>query len=185
MAHLGIKLDLSIAAPGANGVAMDPYDCMWLIVHDLILTSRSPLNAIYDTSLMKLNLIFECKLLRLEEIFFKKLIYQITSRERDPEERRQASKCWWRRDVRSMEPEKADGDTVRDPGQRVQYEHGAGGVTTWVGEMLLLRIATWGEAEGRGMPKHHLATQQSCLNPDIYPSITWFFPLFIRMYYIR
>ena len=38
--------------------------------------------------------------------------------------------------MRSMKHEKADGDTVRDLGQRVQYEHGAGGVITWVGGIM-------------------------------------------------
>lgn len=38
--------------------------------------------------------------------------------------------------MRSMEHEKADGDTVRDPGQKAQYEHGAGNVFTWVGGIM-------------------------------------------------
>ena len=40
--------------------------------------------------------------------------------------------------MRSMEHEKADGDTVWDHGQRVQSELGAGNVITWVGRILEL-----------------------------------------------
>lgn len=74
--------------------------------------------------------------IRLEEIIFEKLIYQITTREQDPEEMRQASKCQWRQEMRSLEHEKADGDTVRDAGQRVQYERGVGGIITWEGGIM-------------------------------------------------
>lgn len=37
--------------------------------------------------------------------------------------------------MRSLEHEKADGDTVWDPGQSAQYEHGAGNAFTWVGRI--------------------------------------------------
>lgn len=40
--------------------------------------------------------------------------------------------------MRSLEHEKSDGDTVWDPGQSAQYEHGAGNAFTWVGGIMEL-----------------------------------------------
>lgn len=86
---------------------------------------------------------FNANYLGLKKLFSKKLLYQITTREQNPEEMRQASKCWWRKEMRSMEHEKADGEHSAGPwtegtiwawglkcvhlGRR---DHGTGGNTT-------------------------------------------------------
>lgn len=49
---------------------------------------------------------------------------------------REVNKRWWWKEIRSMEHEKADGDTVREPGQRVQNDHGAGNIVAWVGGII-------------------------------------------------
>lgn len=145
-----IKLGFSIAV--SHALTMGLFDWAGLLTWSKkrkawFLTCQSPLNAIYDMSFNKLNLSFKNAnyfTLGLSKFIFKKVIYQITSREQDPEEMRQASKCWWRKEMRSMEHEKADGNTVRDPEQRVQSELGAGNVISRVGRR---GRGTRGEAE--------------------------------------
>ena len=66
--------------------------------------------------------------------------------------------------MRSVEHEKADGNTVHPPEQRVQSELGAGNVVTRAGRR---GRGTRGDTEE--CQRHSVATYQYCLIPDIYP----------------
>ena len=87
--------------------------------------------------------------------------------------------------MRSMEPEKADGDTVRNPGQSALDEHAAGNVFTRVGGIIMEPGETLPKERQRNVkvPSGYLTALPKSRYLTIHELLD-FFPLFICMYYI-
>lgn len=118
---------------------MGLYDWMWLWRHDLIVTCQSPFDAVYDIALTEFNLIFLMQIIWAWRNYFQKSYFiklppgSRTLRKWDRQVNADGGKRWEAWSMRRLM-----GNTVRDPGQRAQYEHGAWNVFTWVGGIMEL-----------------------------------------------